>query len=63
VIRYILKRSTRDEYSGCEMVTYHVIDGDAAEVERRMLSGGRGPMGYDVTTLVGVEIIEQEPTP
>ena len=61
MIRYILKIRSCDGNCGqqSESVEFTTIDGDAAEVERRLRSGGRGPMGFEITELVGVQIIDE----
>ena len=67
MIRFILRSRWVDMNLGFDKTDTFTIDGDLVELERRLRSGGRGPMGFDFCELVGVEVIEaaaaQEPKP
>lgn len=58
MLRFILRRKTRDNESGLEGEGFYTIDADVPELERALGSGGIGHQGYDVTELIGVEQLE-----
>ena len=62
MIRFIMKRSTKDELSGATHETLHTLDVDAPEVEEVLTKGGMSQDGYDFYSLVGVEVLHPEPT-
>lgn len=57
MLRYILRTTFRDRFSGCEGSKLFTIDDDALQVENALLSGGRGEDCFERTELVGVEVI------
>lgn len=58
MLRFIVRRKTRDNESGYEGESHFTIDANVPELERALGSGGIGHHGYDVTELVGVEVLE-----
>ena len=57
MLRYLIKHTFRDKYSGCEGIDYYTVDGDSSKVERYLTSGGRDESSYDRYELIGVEVI------
>jgi hypothetical protein len=58
MLRYLMKHTFRDKYSGCEGVDFYTIDGDADQVEHSLKSGGRDEGSYERHELIGVEILD-----
>lgn len=58
-LRLILQRRVDNSYD-CVTAKFETLDVDVPELERRLRRGSvsRGGPGYDVTELVGVEILE-----
>jgi hypothetical protein len=58
VIRFILRNQRRDEYSRATVDCLFTIDGDVVALEQALRRGGYGESGYDLTSLVGVEVLD-----
>lgn len=56
-LRFILKRNIKDQYNGCEHEHLQTLDLEVPELEEALSGGGRGENGYDITSLLGVEIL------
>lgn len=57
MLRFILRRKTRDEYNGgFEHESFETIEINVPELESLLTRGGSGPSGYDATSLVGIEV-------
>lgn len=60
MLRFILKRTIRDNISGgYESEAFVTVDVNVPEVERLLCRGGYGENGFDATRLIGVEIHER----
>ena len=60
MLRFIVRRTECDMNAGGHMdVSHQTIDLDVPELERLLCSGGRGPMGFEVHDLIGVEVRPQ----
>lgn len=57
MIRFIIKREIKDNNNGMESVEYETIVIDVPELQKILLRGGSGPSGYDMSSLVGFEIM------
>ncbi|MBM3299185.1 MAG: hypothetical protein FJY85_04445 [Deltaproteobacteria bacterium] len=57
MLRAILKRKQADMISGAQWERLYTFDFDSPELERELQSGGRGDTGYDLTELVGIEML------
>lgn len=63
MLRFVVRRKQKDSLvSGAEWETLETIDVDLPELERRLEQGGFGDSGYDVTELVGVEVLPKDAT-
>jgi hypothetical protein len=60
VIRFIIKRRFADSYSGASSETLETILLDVPELQAALKRGGHGPMGYDISELMGVELVEEQ---
>lgn len=58
MIRAILRRKTKCQHSGMETDSLYSIVVECPELERALNQGGFGDGGYDMTSLVGVELEE-----
>ncbi len=65
MIRFILKRRTKEEHSGLEEEHFETLEIDVPELEKRIENSGRGLLGYDIILLEGIEIFKKptEPKP
>lgn len=61
MLRFIIKNRWSDGISGAEGECLKTIDIDAPELQDA-LTGGYGQQGYDIASLVGVEILPNEKT-
>jgi hypothetical protein len=61
MLRFILRRHMVDGNVGADDVFHFTIDAQLPDVEIALTRGGSGPMGFDHTSLVGVEVIEDAP--
>jgi hypothetical protein len=62
MLRFILKNTVHNEsleFHSSRLVT---VDVECPEIEKRLTDGGCGPDGYDMTELVGVEVLPYEDT-
>ena len=55
-LRAIIRRRVRDASSGAEMESFETVDFAAPVLDRVLRSGGYGE-GYDIPTLIGVELL------
>lgn len=60
MIRFIIQRHEADFNSGLDSKTYHTITLEVPELERLLIQGGRGEMGFEHWDLLGVEIVGKE---
>lgn len=63
MLRFIVVNRFKCQVSGCESTRYETIDVDVPELEDRLRRGGSGENGYDVTDLVGVEVLDKTRSP
>lgn len=61
MLRFIVKRRTNDCYSGAMFSNLQTIDVDVPALESALDRGGYGEQGYDLTELVGVEVLRAAP--
>jgi hypothetical protein len=62
MLRFVLKRKTNDVYSGAVFSTVFTIDANVPDLESALSRGGYGAeQGYDLTELVGVEVLRAAP--
>lgn len=57
MIRFILKRKHRDNISGAEWTEMETFESHFSPLQAALQRGGMGQDGYDLTELVGVEIV------
>ena len=61
-LRFILRRQTKDPHSGMETCDLSTMLAHVPELEAMLRSGGYGNGGYDITELVGVELVPDNRT-
>lgn len=59
MLRFILKRETFQEPIQMHTDDFFTVDIECDKLETYLRRGGQGLYGYDMTLLVGVEIIER----
>ncbi len=59
MLRFILVRRQYSAYDDRRSETFETVDVDVPEIEQRLRAGGYGESGFDQTSMVGVEIIEE----
>jgi hypothetical protein len=57
MLRAILRQRVKDGANGAVSESLHTIDFDNYELEEALTAGGCNETGYDITELMGVEII------
>ena len=57
MLRFIVKRDTFDEINSMRRERHYTLDLDAPELEQELTRGGYGESGYDISTLIAVEIL------
>lgn len=57
MIRFILRRKTKDTANGLETDQMETHDCEAPGLEQLLARGGCGESGYDYTALIGAQII------
>jgi len=57
MIRFLMARKER-QISGGERIIYYTIDGDIAELEQALTSGGFSEDCYEIHDLIGAEVID-----
>ena len=57
MLKFILKRMIKDSNNGLESTVFITVDCRSEELELLLTKGGVSESGYDVTDMVGVEII------
>lgn len=62
MLRFIIKSRWSDGISGAEGECLKTIDIDVPELQDALTIGGYGQAGYDIASLVGVEILPNEKT-
>lgn len=60
MLRAILRRHIADHNCGTNDQHYITIDFANDEIEAALSRGGSGPMGFDATSLVGIEVLVQD---
>ena len=58
MIRFILKRRTRSIVNGLETEKFLTQEIECPELEDALTCGGQGEDSYDITNLIGAEILE-----
>lgn len=59
MLRFIIQTKFKDGHTGCEVTSFETIDIDAPDLEKLLDRGGNGNGGYLVSSLAGVEILEE----
>lgn len=59
MLRFICKHQLKDG-SGCQFEHFYTLLLSVPELEELLKRGGRGEDSYDMTTLSGVELVEDE---
>ncbi len=57
MLRAIIKRKFRDSVSGASGSTMFTLDFQCEELEKQLNAGGFGEAGYEIQSLVGIEVI------
>lgn len=57
MLRAILRQKVKDGANGALSESLHTIDFDNYDLEEALTSGGYNETGYDMTELVGIEVI------
>ena len=57
MIRFIIQIHERDENSGLEYKDFRTLDMELPELQSLLLRGGPGERGFELWSLLGVEII------
>ena len=57
MVRFILKRKVCNSVIECE--NFETIDCEIPELEEKLTQGGYGEQGFDVTNLIGYEVIQK----
>ena len=63
MLRFIVRRRVRSEYSGASFETLATYDVSAPDLERALARGGHGESGYDITELIGVSVLGGDDVP
>lgn len=63
MIRFIVQRHEQDHNSGLERRDFVTLDASVPELERLLLRGGRGEMGFEHWQLLGAELLDPDPVP
>lgn len=58
MIRFILKNEYKCQHTGFKKETIYTIDHSLIGLEVALTRGGWSENGYDITTLLGVEVID-----
>lgn len=58
MIRFILKNEYKCQHTGFQRETIYTIDDSLTDLEAALTKGGWSENGYDMTTLLGVEVID-----
>ena len=57
MLRLIIRRRMKDQYTGLEIDGFETVDMDIPELEQILTGGGADGSGYDVRELSGVEVV------
>lgn len=57
MLRFIIRRQWKDGYSGAEGEHFQTLDIDVPELQDALTAGGYGEQGFDMPSLVGVEVL------
>lgn len=57
MLRFIIKNKWRDGASGAEGEDLRTLDIDVPDLQDALTVGGYGESGYDMASLVGVEVL------
>lgn len=60
MLRFIIQRIEVDANIGMRSEDYKTVDIDIPELEKILVAGGRGPAGFEMFRLAGVEILEPD---
>ena len=60
MIRFILKNTYKDPSNESVTDRFITLDADVPNVEQELKGGDCGEVGYDITTLIGIELIIKE---
>lgn len=63
MLRAVIKRAFKDPHSGAASESPYTVDFSAPALERELSAGGYGDGGYDVRTLLGVEVRRDKAVP
>lgn len=61
MLRFIIRRRYKDQWSGLEDDGFETVDIDVPELERILTSGGFGEHSWDIRSLAGVEVLPAPP--
>ena len=59
MIRFVLENRWKNGLSGAEGGSIRTLDIDVPELEQLLISGGHSESSYDLTDLIGVEILQE----
>ena len=57
MLRFIIQNQREDKHIGLGLTDYYTLDIDVPELEDALTRGGHGEMGFDLHSLMGVEIL------
>jgi hypothetical protein len=57
MLRFIIQNQRQDNHIGLGLTDYYTLDIDVPELEAALTRGGHGEMGFDLHSLMGVEIL------
>lgn len=61
MIRFIMKRRwRRDDEAGASGEQFVTFLADVPELEQHLRAGGKSQFGFDVTDLVGAEVVDEK---
>lgn len=59
MLRFIFRRTVKDEFNGLETTRLVTLDIDVPEVENVLTRGGSSEAGYDFTDIEDIEVLPQ----
>lgn len=59
MLRAIIRYDIKDSVSGATWTTYGTVDFEAPALQKRLTGGGYGQTGYDIPTVIGIEVLEE----
>jgi hypothetical protein len=57
MLRAIIRYDIKDPISGAVSTTFGTVDFDAPTLQKRLTGGGMDELGYDIPTLIGIEVL------